>query len=103
MSNFQPLKSQSCHNLVFSQVWSENGPNEFLMPKNQWIDTKFKNYLGCSEPKLHIGLFFFNILTETDIWPLRSTDLPENGSNERLMATNLEIGTQIKSSAYSEP
>ena len=30
---------------------SENGPNEFLMPKNLGIDTKIKS-LACIEPKL---------------------------------------------------
>ena len=32
---------------------SENGPNEFLIPKNLGIDTKNKS-LACSEPKLQI-------------------------------------------------
>ena len=44
---------------------SENGLNEFLMPKNLGVDTKIKS-LACSEPKLHI-------------WPSRRAEMAKNG------------------------
>ena len=71
VTNLAILPYFYCYKLTFGHSGQSDGPNEFLMPKNQWIDTKFK-YLASSEPKLLIGLFS-NILTEMDIWPPRST------------------------------
>ena len=43
---------------------SENGPNEFLIPKNLGIDTKNKS-LACSKPKLEIWPDFFGTNFQT--------------------------------------
>ena len=43
---------------------SENGANEFPIPKNLGIDTKIKS-LACSEPKLELWPDFFGTNFQT--------------------------------------
>ena len=85
---------------------SENGPNEFLMPKNLGRDAKNK-YLAGSEPKLPVWPCFL-ILTDRNgqKWPFGhsgQSEVPENGPNGFLIPKNLGIDTKIKSLACSEP
>ena len=85
---------------------SENGPNEFLMPKNLGRDAKNK-YLAGSEPKLPVWPCFL-ILTDRNgqKWPFGhsgQSEVPENGPNGFLIPKNLGIDTKIKPLAWSEP
>ncbi len=107
VTNLAILTGQNIHKRLFGHsgqsAVSENGPNGFLIPKNQWIGTKFKS-LACSEPKLNIGPF--SIILTGHKWTFgHSGQSEESGHdhNEFLMPTNLGIDTKIKSLTCSEP
>ena len=99
---------------------SENGPNEFLMPKHLGIDTKNKS-LACSEQKLQIWACLSHygwpnwpkmaiLATQVNLRCLKmaknghfghsdQSEMSENGPNEFLMPKHLWIDTKDKSLA----
>ena len=86
---------------------SENGPNEFPMPKNLGIDTKTKS-LACSEPKFPIWPFYLiltdpKMATNGHFGNSGQSEVSENGPNEFPIPKNLGIDTKIKSLACPEP
>ena len=89
---------------------SENGPNEFLIPKNLGIDTKNKS-LACSEQKFQIWACLSHY--DWPNWPKITknghfghsgqSEVSENGPIEFPIPKNLGIDTKNKSLACSEP
>ena len=86
---------------------SENGPNQFPIPKNLGMDTQTKS-LACSEPKLPIWPFYLiltdpKMATNGHFGHSGQSEVSENGPNAFPMPKNLGIGIKIKSLACTEP